>query len=134
MPMTNEESAGVLTYRETPEFQRDFKRMKKRFRTLDEDFALMKKAAIELLHLRKIDNGACIEIEGFCPKPRLSYKVVKFACKSLKTKGVRSGLRAIYVFDESAGTVHFVEIYYHEKDGTDLDRERLARFLQGFSD
>ena len=34
--------------------------------------------------------------------------------------------------NESAGAVHFVEIYYHEKEGTDLDRERLARFLQGF--
>lgn len=133
MTTTNNESTGTLTYRETSEFQRDFKRLKKRFRTLDEDFALMKRAAIELLHLRKIDNGACIEIEGFFPKPRLSYKVVKFACKSLKNKGVRSGLRAIYVFDESAGTVHFVEIYYHEKDGTDLNRERLARFLRDLS-
>lgn len=132
MPTTNNDAQKHLEYRETPEFLRDFKRLKKRFRTLDEDFALMKRAAIELLHLRKIDNGACIEIEGFCPKPRLSYKVVKFACKSLKNKGVRSGLRAIYVFDKTAGVVHFVEIYYHEKDGTDLDRERLVRFLQGF--
>ena len=75
-----------MEYRETSEFLRDFKRLKKRFRTLDEDFAVMKKAAIELLHVRKIDNGACIEIEGFCSNPRLSYKVVKFACKSLKKR------------------------------------------------
>ncbi len=133
MPMTNNEAQKHLKYRETPEFQRDFKRLKKRFRTLDEDFAVMKRAAIELLHVHKIDNGACIEIEGFCPQPRLSYKVVKFACKSLKNKGVRSGLRAIYVFDEAEGTVYFVEIYYREKDGTDLNRERLRRFLQEFS-
>ena len=133
MPMTNNEAQKHLEYRETSEFQRDFKRLKKRFRTLDEDFAVMKKAAIELLHVRKIDNGACIEIEGFSSNPRLSYKVVKFACKSLKNKGVRSGLRAIYVFDKTAGTVYFVEIYYHEKDGTDLNRERLRRFLATFS-
>lgn len=129
MTTTNNESTGTLTYRGTPEFQRDFKHLKKRFRTLDEDFAVMKKAAIELLHVRKIDNGACIEIEEFCSNPRLSYKVVKFACKSLKNKGVRSGLRAIY---KTAGTVYFVEIYYHEKDGTDLNRERLRRFLATF--
>lgn len=67
MPMTNNEAQKHLKYRETPEFQRDFKRLKKRFRTLDEDFAVMKRAAIELLHVHKIDNGACIEIEGFCP-------------------------------------------------------------------
>ena len=132
MPMTNNEAQKYLEYRETSEFQRDFKHLKKRFRTFDEDFAVMKKAAIELLHVRKIDNGACIEIEGFCSNPRLSYKVVKFACKSLKKKGVRSGLRAIYVFDKTAGTVYFVEIYYHEKDGTDLNRERLRRFLATF--
>lgn len=131
--MTNNDAQKHLKYRETPEFQRDFKRLKKRFRTLDEDFAVMKKSAIELLHVHKINNGACIEIEGFCLKPRLSYKVVKFACKSLKNKGARSGLRTIYVFDETAGAVHFVEIYYHEKDGTDLNRERLHRFLQEFS-
>ena len=133
MPMTNNEAQKYLEYRETSDFQRDFKHLKKRFRTLDEDFAVMKKAAIELLHVRKIDNGACIEIEGFSSNPRLSYKVVKFACKSLKNKGVRSGLRAIYVFDKTAGTVYFVEIYYHEKDGTDLNRERLRRFLATFS-
>lgn len=132
MPMTNNEAQKYLEYRETSDFQRDFKHLKKRFRTLDEDFAVMKKAAIELLHVRKIDNGACIEIEGFSSNPRLSYKVVKFACKSLKNKGVRSGLRAIYVFDKTAGTVYFVEIYYHEKGETDLNRERLRRFLATF--
>ena len=65
--MTNNEAAGALIYRETPEFQGDFKRLKKRFRTLDEDFALMKKAAIELLHLRKIDNGLVSKSKGFAP-------------------------------------------------------------------
>lgn len=104
-----------LDYRETAEFSKDFKRLKKRFRTLDEDFALMKRAAIELLHVNGIDNGACVEIEGFCPRPKFSYKVVKFACRALKHKGVRSGLRVIYVFDSEAHRVHFVEIYYHEK-------------------
>ena len=129
----NSATNGKPEYRETPEFRRDFKHLKKRFRTLDDDFSVMKKAAIELFHVHGIDNGACIEIEGFCPPPRFSYKVVKFACKSLKGKGKRSGLRVIYVYDKETNTVHFVEIYYHEKDGTDLDRERLARFLETFS-
>lgn len=118
-----------LDYRETAEFSKDFKRLRKRFRTLDEDFALMKRAAIELLHVDGIDNGACVEIDSFCRHPRFSYKVVKFACRSLKHKGVRSGLRVIYVFDSEARTVHFVEMYYHEKDGSNLDRARLAAFL-----
>lgn len=118
-----------LSYRETADFVKDFKRLKKRFRTLADDFALMKRAAIELLHVRGIDNGACVEIEGFCPRPKLSYKVVKFACRSLKHKGSRSGLRVVYVFDSESRTVHFVEIYYHEKDGSDLNRARLRAFL-----
>lgn len=129
MTMNKAEGERALHYVETAEFQRDFKRLKKRFRTLDDDFSMMKRAAIELFHVHGVDNGACIEIEGFCPHPRFSYKVVKFACKSLKNKGVRSGLRAIYVFDSETRTVHFVEIYYHEKDGTDLDRNRLKTFL-----
>lgn len=131
--MSNFADGDGLRYEETSAFLRDFKRLKKRFRTLDEDFSTMKRAAIELLHVNGIDNGACIEIEGFCPHPRFSYKVVKFACKSLKHKGVRSGLRVIYVFDAETRTVYFVEIYYHEKDATDLNRERLADFLSRVS-
>ncbi len=133
MPRNERMGAAGLSYRETAEFAKDFKRLKKRFRSLDEDFALMKRAAIELLHLDGIDNGACVEIEGFCPRPKLSYKVVKFACRALKHKGARSGLRVIYVFDSETFTVHFVEMYYHEKDGSDLNRARLSAFLAALS-
>jgi hypothetical protein len=37
-----------MNYEELPEFERDFKKLKKKFRTLTEDFELLKKASIEI--------------------------------------------------------------------------------------
>lgn len=46
-------------FRETrrrPEFERDLKRLCKRFRTLEEDLATVLKAQVVLYHKRGIDN------------------------------------------------------------------------------
>lgn len=120
-----------LHYEETPEFKKDFKRLAKRFRTLPNDLETLKKAAIELRHLQKIDNQACFAIPG-CISPVASvYKVKKFACRSLKG-GANSGLRLIYIFIESANKILLLEIYY-KGDKSLEDRERINRYLLGLS-
>ena len=118
-----------IEYRETPEFQRDFKRLSKKFRTLDEDFNLAKKAAIELYHLKGINNNAVFPIPSFCSGPRQILKLKKFACKSLFGKGVHSGIRIIYAFDPAVNKVDFIEIYY-KGDKENEDRDRIKSFLK----
>ena len=41
-----------IDYCETPEFQKDFKKLLKKFKTLEGDFELAKRATIELYHIQ----------------------------------------------------------------------------------
>jgi mRNA-degrading endonuclease RelE of RelBE toxin-antitoxin system len=116
-----------LTYEESPEFQKEFKRLKKRFRSLADDFITMRKNAIELLHIRKIDNRSCFPISGCVTESCSVFKVKKFACKSLRG-GANSGLRAIYLYFEESKKVFFIEIYF-KGDKENEDRERIKNYL-----
>ena len=118
-----------INYCSTPEFDKDFKRLLKRFRTLKEDFEIMKKAAIETYHLLNIQTQSIVTIQNFCGQNYLSMKVRKMACKSLKGKGVQSGLRVIYVYEPQKEKITFVEIYY-KQDQENEDKERLKKLLK----
>ena len=67
-------------------------------------------------------------IEGCCTDGSWSYKVRKFACKSLKNRGSKTGLRVIYVYEEDDKKITFIEIYF-KADKENEDRERLHTFL-----
>jgi len=119
-----------INYCETPEFQKDFKRLAKKYKTLDEDFALAKKATIELYHLQKLNNHGVFPIPEFCKEPIQILKMKKFACKSLFGKGVQSGIRVIYAFNSESCRVDFIEIYY-KGEQTNENRDRIKDFLKG---
>jgi len=117
-----------MIYDSIKEFKSDFKVLKKKFKTLDEDFETLKTAHIELLHIHKIKTDDPVKIENFCGVDYESYKVRKFACKALKNKGVRTGLRVVYVFEPILEKVTFIEIYFKGNKENE-DKERLKRFL-----
>lgn len=48
------------------------------------------------------------------------------ACKSLKGKGVQSGIRVIYAYREEEDRVEFMELYY-KGDKESEDRERILK-------
>jgi hypothetical protein len=118
-----------MNYSSIPEFNKDFAKLKKKFRTLDDDFKILKGSHIELLHVHKIQTDDPVKIENFCSASYESYKVKKFACKALKNKGVRSGLRVIYVFEPQLEKITFIEIYF-KADKEVENKERLKSFLQ----
>ena len=45
-----------MNYRSIPEFDKDLKRLVKKFRTLEEDIETAKRNAIELYHIKEINN------------------------------------------------------------------------------
>ena len=57
-----------ISYSKIPEFERDFKRLGKRFKTLDKDFELMKKMLLEPHFISgvPVPPKALVDIEGFC--------------------------------------------------------------------
>jgi len=113
-------------FRETarlPEFERDLKRLVKRFRTLEEDLATLLETQLVLFHKLGLDNKGVFEIPGLPFREPRIYKAKKFACRALKGRGTSSGLRLIYAYFELADKIELVEIYFKgDKENEDRDR------------
>lgn len=118
----------TISYGRTEEFKKDFKKLLKKFRSLEEDLALVKVAAIELFHIKKIDNLSVFPIQGYCTDDILICKLKKFACKTLKGRGSKSGIRIIHAFRIKTFRVDFIEIYF-KADQENEDRERIRQYL-----
>lgn len=105
-----------------PEFEKDLKQLLKRYRTLNEDLAVLGKVLNE-------EPNDCppfsYRIEGLGIKTCI-VKVRKIACKALKGRGAQSGLRLIYAYFKEEGRIIFIELY-HKNDQENEDRERILR-------
>lgn len=112
--------------RRLPEFEKDLKKLSKRFRTLDEDLKVFVDKQLQLYHKLGIDNRGCFRISDIgISRPKI-YKAKKFACRSLKGKGAASGIRVIYAYYEKEDIVEFIEIYY-KGDKENEDRRRILK-------
>ncbi len=119
----------MIKYTTIPEFDKDFKSLLKRYRTLENDFEVFKKFSLETHFIQNIPTTNFIPIGNFCTESMISYKVRKFACKSLLGKGNRSGIRIIFVWHKNQNKITFVEIYY-KGDKAEEDRKRLRDVLR----
>ncbi|PKN02608.1 hypothetical protein CVU76_01045 [Candidatus Dojkabacteria bacterium HGW-Dojkabacteria-1] len=122
---------GKISFETTSEFDKDLKKLCKKYKTLPEDLEVVKKAAISLYHLNSIDNNSIFPIPGFSNDDIISCKVKKFASKSFKGKGAKSGLRLIYIFIKKDIKVILVEIYYKGNKANE-DKERLEYYYKTF--
>lgn len=119
-----------IKYHHHDKFDKQFKKLIKKYRTLDEDLEIAKQFAIEAFHIRKINNEAVWLVPKFDKKIVQIYKIKKFSCKALKGKGNRSGIRIIYAFYPEKFAVEFLEIYLKEKDNSDMDYEFVRNYLE----
>ncbi len=122
----------MMNYSEIPAFTRDFKRLLKKFPSLAEDFATVKQYDIELFHFQKIDKRGIFKIENAANSDNLQFfKIKKFACKTLKGRGSKSGIRVIYAFHCQSCKIDFIEIYFKgEKENE--DQERMKEYLKSY--
>ena len=119
-----------MNYDETKKFTRDFKKLLKKFPSLQDDLKITKKYRIELFHCEKIDSRSIFQIEGVGNYDELRfYKIKKFQCKSLKGRGAKSGIRVIYAFFPVQQKVVFLEMYFKAKQEKE-DRRRVADFMK----
>lgn len=111
-----------MSFEEIAEFKKDFKSLVKKYRTLDEDLEVVKRVLEIIPDARppfsfRIDNlgiTTCV------------IKVKKIACKSLKGRGVNSGLRLVYGYFKDEQRIVLVEIY-HKNDKEVEDRHRIVK-------
>jgi len=110
-----------------PEFEKDIKKLLKRFKTLEDDLEIFIKNELNLYHKLKIDNEEISQVPGLKIEIPKIYKAKKFACRSLKGKGVQSGIRVIYAYFEKKDKIEFIEIYYNG-DKENEDKERILLY------
>lgn len=122
--------AGKLFKEISPvlEFEKDLKKLVKRFSSLEEDLETFMKVAMNLFHKQKIDSGSILRISDLGIQSPKIYKAKKFACKALKGKGVHSGIRVIYAYHEEEDRIEFIEIYY-KGDKESEDRDRILKYF-----
>jgi hypothetical protein len=120
-----------MEYSEGLKFQKDFKKLLRKYGTLKEDFDLMKRALLNPYFSQENPppSKGLVKIEGFCGKIYSSYKIRDFACKALKGKGKQSGIRVVFVYQPGGQRISFVEIYY-KGDQENEDKKRLQDFVK----
>lgn len=116
-----------MEFEELGEFKRDLKKLLKRYPSLASDLEIIRKVL-------KVNPEArppfSFVIDGLGIKSCV-IKVKKIACRSLKGRGVNTGLRLVYAHFENAapGENHkivFIEIY-HKNDKANEERERILK-------
>jgi hypothetical protein len=112
-----------------PPFKKDLKKLLKRFRTLEDDLKIFISTQLKLFHKIKEDNDGIKQIKGLEKEYPEVFKAKKFACKSLKGKGAKSGIRIIYAYFEQEDTIEFIEIYF-KGDKENEDKERIKKYFQ----
>jgi len=109
------------------EFDKELKKLRKKFQTLEEDLVTLIDKQLYLFHKLDVDNRGTFPISNLGKMRCEVYKTKKFACRSLKGKGSRTGLRLIHVYWQKEDKIELVEIYY-KGDKENEDRERIKSY------
>ena len=118
-----------IIYKTIHEFEKDFKKLSKKFSSLEDDLKVAKRDAIELHYIYNINNQSVFPIPHFCSEELLICKLKKFSCKSLKGRGCKSGIRIIYAYSANSKTVKFIEIYFKGKKENE-NGDRIKNYLK----
>lgn len=114
-----------MVFEELDAYQRDLKSLGKRYRSLPEDIAVVKQILAVMPDARPPFSFQITGVgEGNCV-----VKVKKVACKSLKGKGVQTGLRLVYAFFKETDRIVLLEVY-HKSDKENEDQRRIKDFLE----
>ena len=110
---------------ELEEYKKDLKQLLKKYRTLVDDIAVVKKV-LEVnpderppfsFRINELGLTTCV------------IKIKKIACKALKGRGVNSGLRLIYAWFEVERRIVMIELY-HKNNKVSEDKERILKYFK----
>ncbi|MCK4428990.1 MAG: hypothetical protein KAU95_01335 [Candidatus Aenigmarchaeota archaeon] len=104
----------MIKFESVKEFDKEFKKIRKKYPSLDADFENFKKILLTILPDELPTKfPETYLISGLKSKIKTpAYIVKQFRCKALGGGG-RSGIRITYAFDETKYT--FIEIYHKNK-------------------
>lgn len=114
-------------------FSKDLKQLLKKYRSLEEDLEVFIRAQLFPYHKLEVDNNGLFLIDNLGFELPKVYKAKKFACKALKGRGVRSGIRLIYAYLPEFDEIYLLEIYSKNEKESE-DRDRIKSFALTCSD
>ncbi len=111
-----------IFFQSIPEFDRDVKKLRKKFVSIEEDLEVLRKV---LRVCPKAEEPRSFRIQGLGFNSEVHViKVKKIACKSLKGRGANSGLRLIYAYLEKDRCILLIQLYFKGSVMTE-DRRRI---------
>jgi hypothetical protein len=113
-------------------FSKDLKQLLKRYRSLEEDLEVFVRAQLFPYHKLQVDNNGIFPIDNLGFESPKAYKAKKFACKSLKGKGSKTGIRVIYIYVPESDEIFLIEIYSKSHKENE-DRGRIKEYLSAMS-
>ena len=114
-----------MIFEELDEYKKDLKKISKKYHSLNDDIKTVKKV---LKVFPKERPPFSYRIEGLGINTCV-IKVKKIACRSLKGKGVRSGMRLIYAHFEKDERIVFIELYYKGNKANE-NRNRIIKYFK----
>jgi len=111
---------NMIEYNEISEFKKDLKNLVKKYRSLKDDLDVVK---LDLNDESGESPPFSFRIDNLGIETCI-VKIKKIACKSLKGRGVNSGLRLIYAHFPNEQKITFIELY-HKNDKENEDRKRI---------
>lgn len=105
-----------------PGFRKDVKRLLKKYRTLGDDIEV-KKLVLEVVPGERPPFSYRIDNLGI---ETCVIKIRKMACKSLRGRGVNSGLRMVYAHFPEELRIVLTELY-HKSEKQSEDRDRILK-------
>jgi hypothetical protein len=110
----------MMHFDESPEFEKEFKRLFKKYKTLNDDLEKFKKVLIATP--TGVGKNFIIIHASLC------VKLVKahLACRAFRNNHF---LRVIYSYFEQEKRIEFIELYF-KGDKENEDRERIKEYLK----
>ena len=116
-----------MEFEELKEFVKDLKKLCKKFRSLNDDLETLRRVLAAEPNQRPPFSFEISDLGiEHCVK-----KVKKIACKSLKGRGVNTGLRLVYAYFEEEQKILLMELYF-KSDKENEDRDRILKYLNNY--
>ncbi len=109
----------MTRFNQLPEFQKDFKRLAKKYQSLIEDLNKLERSII--LNPTGVGNNFVILYQAS------NFKIIKtrMACRALQDRS----MRVIYAYHNGIATFVHIEIYF-KGDKANEDRERIKEYIE----
>ena len=112
-----------------PEFEKEFRRYRKKWRTLKEDLITFINTPLKLYHKQSLKIKGIEPVSGLGIINTKIYIAKRFACKALKGTGSNSSIRITYAYIEENNLIEFIEMYY-KGDKENENRERIINLYK----